>query len=181
MTSCQTYAPYLAAVADGEWDMVPSSLLAEVRAHLESCAACAREVDRLAAVKRVYASQGPPPVDDVRWGQVWASIEQQTQSEAVPHPVLRAKNAWRSWAAVSAVGVAAVILLAVWVLPFGERQTAPMAAGPVAEAPVVLATAADTEIEQMEAFDEDGTPMVITAGQGGVLVVWVAGAQAEKG
>ncbi|HUW82512.1 MAG TPA: hypothetical protein VMZ31_06890 [Phycisphaerae bacterium] len=176
MTSCEKYAPYLAAIADGEWDVVPSSLPAEMRAHLESCAACARQVDRLAAVKRVYVSEGPPPVDAARWGQVWANIDQQTRPEAIPHPVLRARNAWRRWAAVSAVGVAAAILLTVWMAPFGERQ-----AGPVAEAPVVLATAADTEIEQMEAFDEDGTPMVITAGQDGVLVVWVAGSQAEKG
>ncbi len=181
MTSCEKYAPYLAAVADGEWDVMPSSLLPELRAHLESCSACARQVDRLAAVNRVYASQGPPPVDDARWQKVWANIEQQTQPEAIPHPVLRAKNAWRGWAAISAVAVAAAILLAVWVLPFGERQAGPIAARPVAEAPVVLATADDTKIEQMETFGENGTPMVITAGQDGVLVVWVAGAQAEKG
>jgi len=181
MTSCEKYAPYLAAIADGEWDVVPSSLLAEVRAHLESCSACARQVDGLAAVKRVYNSELPPPVDAARWGQVWANVEQQTRPEAIPHPVLRVRNAWRSWAAVSVVGVAAAILLVVWVLPFGERQAEPIAVGPAAESPVVLATAADTEIEQMEAFDEDGTPMVITAGQDGVLVVWVAGAQAEKG
>jgi len=181
MTSCQKYAPYLAAVADGERDVVPSSLGTEVRAHVESCSACARQVDRLAAVKRVFASQEPPPVDAARWKQVWANIEQQTRPEAIPHPALRARNAWRRWAAVSAVGVAAAILLTVWVLPFGERRAGPSAAGPVAEAPIVLATAADTEIEQMEAFDESGMPMVITAGPDGVLVVWVAGAQAEKG
>lgn len=176
MTSCQKYAPYLAAAADGEWDVVPSSLRPEVRSHLESCSACALEVERLAGVNRVYGSQGPPPVDDARWGKVWANIEQQTQPEAIPHPALRMRNAWRRWAAVSAVGVAAAILLTVWAAPFGGRR-----AEPALEAPVVLATAADTEIEQMEAFDEDGTPMVITAGQDGVLVVWVAGAQAEKG
>jgi predicted anti-sigma-YlaC factor YlaD len=181
MTSCEEYAPYLAAAADGEWDAVPSSLLAEVRAHLKSCSTCAGEVDRLAAVKRVYTSEGPPSVEAARWEQVWANIEQQTRPEAIPHPVLRAKNAWRGWAAISAVAVAAAILLAVWVLPFGERQAEPIAAGPAAEAPVALATAADTNIEQMEAFDDDGMPMVITAGQDGVLVVWVAGAQTEKG
>ena len=179
MTSCQKYAPYLAAAADGEWDVVPSPLRAEMRAHLDSCSACALQVERLAAVNRVYGSQGPPPVDDARWEQVWANIEQQTRPEPIPHPVLRARNGWRRWAAVSAVGVAAAILLTVWVAPFGERQAGPVAAAP--DEPVVLATAADTEIEQMEAFDEDGTPMVITAGQDGVLVVWVAGAQAEKG
>jgi hypothetical protein len=181
MTSCQKYAPYLAAAADGEWDVVPSPLRAEMRAHLDNCSACARQVERLTAVNRVYAAEGPPPVDDARWGKVWANIEQQAQPEAIPHPVLRAKNAWRGWAGLSAVAVAAAILLVVWVLPFGERQAEPLAAGLEAEAPVVLATAADTEIEQMEAFDEDGMPMVITAGQDGVLVVWVAGAQAEKG
>lgn len=181
MTSCQKYASYLAAAADGEWDVVPSSLRAEMRSHLESCSACARQVERLAAVTRVYTSQEPPPVDGVRWGRVWANIEQQTQPEAIPHPVLRARNAWRGWAAVSAVAVAAAILLTVWAAPFGERQAEPLAAGPGAEVPVVLATAADTQIEQMEAFGADGTPMVITTGQDGVLVVWVAGAQREKG
>lgn len=181
MTSCEKYAPYLVAIADGESDVVPPSLLAEVRTHLESCAACAREVDRLAAVKRLYAAEGPPPVDAARWLQVWANIDEQTRPEAIPHPALRMRNVWRGWAAVSAIGVAAAILLVVWVLPFGERQSEPIAAGPVAEAPVVLATAADTKIEQMEAFDDNGVPMVITAGQDGVLVVWVAGSEAEKG
>jgi anti-sigma factor RsiW len=181
MTPCKNYAPYLAAVADGEWEAVPPSLRNELRAHLEGCSACGRHVSDLAAVNRVYAAAAPPPVDASRWGRVWANIEQRTQPEPIPHPMLRARRAWRSWAVAAAVGVAAAILLVIWAAPFAARLGPPVAQGTAVEAPVALATAADTNILQMETFGEDGTPMVITAGQDGVLVVWVAEAQAEKG
>ncbi len=168
MTRCETYMPWLAAMADGEIDAIPAEVRQELDAHLASCPACRAELARQGEAIDLLARDAAPPVPEKRWQQMWQAVDAQTTGRPATRrfPLV----GWQPYGAIAAsVAVAAMVLIGVLVW---------QAAGPgptpgVEPIPTyAFASHEDADIQAIEAADDE-MPMVITSGNEDLMIVWV--------
>jgi anti-sigma factor RsiW len=171
MNVCEQYEPYLAALVDGETGAIPLEVRSQIEAHVRSCPACQAALSGQREMVKLVSGNAPPAVSAARWQQVWDAVDDQTTSRTRGRlaAVFAARGRWI--AAGSCAAVAAMVLVAVLLgtrgLPSGTT-----AVGQPAQA-YAFATRQDSDIESVETYDEDETPMVITSGRQDIVVVWM--------
>lgn len=178
MSRCEQYEPYLAAMADGDLEALPAEIRQPLRAHVEACAACQREIAAQAQVARRFRQATPPPVSDARWRSVWDAVEAETADRAAAPAVAGPLRLWSPWRTVTAAAaMAAMILLGalLWTQAPSNPGTMTLADGSGDTQPAMFAFASqdDSDIEVIEAFGDNETPVVITTGQEDLVVVWM--------
>jgi TonB family protein len=135
---CGSVREWLGAFADGELDPERTE---QLRAHLETCAGCRRELDQIQELHRLAKSVEHPRLAEDYWDwhrtKVWHGIRNRKRA---PMPSYRPSFAWPKLAAAAAgLAVVLVVVIAGWRTllerpgtagrTFAERQTK-------AEAPV---------------------------------------------
>jgi hypothetical protein len=104
----------------------------------------------------------PPALSEDRWRQTWDMIDAQTTRQR--------QTGWLAWVGRNgrmAAAIAAMFLLAVLL------QWAAVPAGTQGSHSYAFATQEDSDIEQVETYSDDETPLVITSGGQDVVVVWM--------
>ncbi len=171
MSLCEQYEPYLAALVDGETAAIPAEIRPQIEAHVRSCPTCQAALAAQKQMVQLVAGSAPPSVSAARWWQVWDAVDDRTTSRTASRLATVFSGRGRWIAAGSCAAVAAMVLLAVLLgtrgLPIGT--TAP--SQPVQT--YAFATQQDSDIESVESYDEDDTPMVITSGRQDIVVVWM--------
>jgi hypothetical protein len=165
--ACMAYDEDLSALLDGE---LPAGREAELRAHLDVCARCAKRLEELCSVDLALASlPAPAPAGDLH-ARLAARIAAGTAGEARPRdealrPPRRARGAppaprRRALALGLAAAAAAALLLAVWGALRGGGEVAPGA--PLAHSrpqpPTPLAPTPAPEPEPLVAREQAAPP-----------------------
>lgn len=177
MNECEMYRPLLAAMAEGDADALPPDLRAQAEAHRQGCAACREELAADAAVTSLLTAAAPPAVSHEQWQTVWEQVERKTTARVLRHPALDQLHGWARWAnAAASIAVAALFVIALTLWPMSPAGGPDRASSAGIYA---FATEQDSDIEAIEAYGEDQTPIVITAGLKDVLVVWVVQEQGQ--
>jgi anti-sigma factor RsiW len=162
MNRCEQYEPFLVALADDQVDALPAELRKDLLEHVAACPACQADIARQRQLAQLLATGAPPAVPTDRWQQAWDAVDRQTTSRTRS---LRLPFASRNrWAAVAAsAAVAAIVLLATLLQPFGEPAPRQFA----------FATGLDSDIQVLETDAQNETPMIVTSGQEDLVVVWI--------
>lgn len=169
MSSCQQYEPYLIALIDDQPEAMPPEIRQSLHTHVLACPACQAEIVRQRQMANLLAAYVPPAIPAERWRQVWATVDEQTTSRVRSGRVAFA--GWSRWAAVaSGVAIAAMILLAVLLWPAAAPTGSP---GGQPVQTYAFATQEDSDIQEVETYADDETPVVITSGGQDVVVVWM--------
>lgn len=170
MSHCESYKPYLAALADGQTDAIPPETRPQLEAHLAACPDCQADLAQQVQMAQLFATATPPAIPAARWQHVWDAIDEQTTRREHRHRLLFAGRN-RLIAAAGSIAVAAMILLAVLLGHPDVPAPKDVADGPVQT--YAFATQNDSNIEAVETYGDEQTPMVITSGQQNVVVVWM--------
>ncbi len=144
---CGSVREWLGAFADGELDPERAE---QVRAHLETCAACRHELDQIQELHRLAKSVEHPRLAEDYWDwhrtKVWHGIRNRKRAAM---PSYRPSFAWPKLAAAAAgLVVVLVVVIAGWRsllerpglggVAYSEHKTtseAPVASAPAAELP----------------------------------------------
>jgi len=152
---CGSVREWLGAFADGELDPARTE---QVRAHLETCAGCRRELDQIQELHKLTKSVEHPRLAEDYWDwhrtKVWHGIRNRRRA---PTPSYRPSFAWPKLATAAAgFVVVLVVVIAGWrtflprqspLQPVGEL---PSALQRVAEQPVAAAPGARSSAEVKE-------------------------------
>ncbi len=164
---------HLTAYADGE---LSPRRRRQVERHLESCAACSRELDSILAFDRILTEA--PSVPDVtpekweRFGRLLSQEMDRIDRAAARTP--RVREARPVFAdlrrrAIAFAGVAVAAAIAVF------------AFWPTAVAPIGLSANNACSVESLETYGSGYTPMAFTSNDPEMTVIWVFSEDAEAG
>jgi len=117
-------------------DAAEETLPAERRAHLEACEACRGEVARLAALLREARELPVPEPSPMFWDHFSARVREAVAGQP---QAPRGWSGWLRWPVLLPAGALALLVLAL-VSPLSRQGTS--AIDPVAQLPVITATAA---------------------------------------
>jgi TonB family protein len=157
--TCGSIREWLGAFADGELDPARAE---QAMRHLETCAACRRELDEIQELHRLAKSVEHPKLAEDYWDwqrtRVWRGIRERKH---VPQPEFRPSFVWPKLAAVAAgFVVVLVVVIAGWrTLLLRQGPTRPVGELPAAlqraqEPPVAAAPGAKGSAEAGKVTEE---------------------------
>ena len=174
----------LHAFAAGE--VLEGPVRTAIEAHVERCAACRAQLSRVDALRDVFASMSPEPLDDLRWARMARRVQAELRAPRVLRTAGRGDSPrdWLRWWAPAAVVAATAAAAVVVVMSWPKGATMPEATGPLT---IALEPGADAHVDvpaAVLAADEstprllrvDGLPIDLTLASGLTLRL---GPQAE--
>lgn len=164
---------YLTAYADGE---LSERVRRKVERHLETCGACARELDSIVASARILRVASSPPVPEARWGVFRTELSRsldRVDRESIQPAARRFYTpvfGFDRRRAVAIAGACAVVALAVVVL------------GPAGQIFLRGGVGGGNEcmVDSIESYAAGCTPMFFTSEDPEMTVIWVFSDEVER-
>ncbi len=158
--TCRDLEDAIGCFVAGRLEAIAPERMAALEEHVNECVACAARLGSAGAVPGDVPDETVAPPNEDEWAKVWSGIEQATARKvSAPRPGrwLRTVQTW------GAIAAALALTISVWKFGAGGAESAWV---------LELARGDDAEISSIEVFG-DSMPMVLSAGNDEVSVIWV--------
>ncbi len=158
--ACRDFEDAIGCFVAGRLEAIAPERMAALEEHVNECVACAARVGSAGVVPGDIPDESVAPPSEDEWAKVWNGIEQAAARPAsAPRPG-RWMRTVQTWGAIAA---ALALTIGVWQFGGGGAESAWV---------LELARGDDAEISSIEVFG-DSMPMVLSAGDDEISVIWV--------
>lgn len=143
----------LHAYAAGE--VLEGPVRTAIEAHVQRCPTCQAQLARVDALRDVFASMAPEPLDDLRWARMARRVQAELRV-----PVSAPRRDWLRWWAPAAVVAATVAAAVLVVMSWPKGASMPEVTGPLT---IALEPGADAHVDVPAAVvaTDDPLPRVL--------------------
>ncbi len=158
--ACRDFEGAIGHFVAGRLDAIAPERMAALEEHVNGCAACAARMESAGAVPGDVPDDTVAPPNEDEWARVWSGIEHGAERTVnAPRP-----GRWlRTVQTRGAIAAALALTIGVWQFGTGGAESTWV---------LELARGDDAEISSIEVFG-DSMPMVLSAGDDEISVIWV--------